>query len=226
MQPISTISSESALERIRLVLRMIDAPGPPSPVRPHVETALVRQVAKIMDQALPWQQGHGRRTAALAQAIGTVAGLCQETLHHLTLAALVHDIGLLALPNGRDSHTGCLDAGSYAAFQCHPRLGAQWLESFPFLRHASVIIAHHHERWDGSGYPYGVRGTFIPLEARVLAIADAFDAIQVPGVTDQAIRDRVAYRILTVAAGTQFDPRLVELCGHCLQQPNLIFSFS
>jgi response regulator RpfG family c-di-GMP phosphodiesterase len=71
-----------------------------------------------------------------------------------------------------------------------------------------------------------VRGTFIPLEARILAIADAFDAVQAPGVTDQTTRDRVAYRILTVAAGTQFDPRLVELCGHCLQQPNLIFSFS
>ena len=226
MQSISTISSESALERIRLALRMIDSLGPPGSVQPRVETVLVRQVAKIMDQAMPWQQGHGRRTAALAQAIGIVAGLCQETLHHLTLAALLHDIGLLALPNGRASHTGYFDAGSYAAVQCHPRLGAQWLESFPFLRHASVIIAHHHERWDGSGYPYGVRGTFIPLEARVLAIADAFDAIQVPGMTDQATRDRVAYRILTVAAGTQFDPRLVELCGHCLQQPSLIFSFS
>ncbi len=226
MQSISTISSESALERIRLALRMIDALGPPGSVQPRVETVLVRQVAKIMDQAMPRQQGHGRRTAALAQAIGIVAGLCQETLHHLTLAALLHDIGLLALPNGRASHTGYFDAGSYAAVQCHPRLGAQWLESFPFLRHASVIIAHHHERWDGSGYPYGVRGTFIPLEARVLAIADAFDAIQVPGMTDQATRDRVAYRILTVAAGTQFDPRLVELCGHCLQQPNLIFSFN
>jgi response regulator RpfG family c-di-GMP phosphodiesterase len=80
-----------------------------------------------------------------------------------------------------------------------------------------VIIAHHHERWDGSGYPYGIRGTFIPVEARVLAIADAFDAIQVPGVTDQETRDRVAYRILTVASGTQFDPHLVEMCGHCLQ---------
>jgi len=218
MQSISIISSDSALERIRLALRMIDALGQPSSVRPHVETALVRQVAKIVDQALPWQRGHGRRTAALAQAIGTVAGLCHETLHHLTLAALLHDIGLLALPSAGASHTGCLDAGSYAAVQCHPRLGAQWLESFPFLRHASVIIAHHHERWDGSGYPYGIRGPFIPLEARVLAIADAFDAIQVPGVTDQETRGRVAYRILTVASGTQYDPQLVEICGHCLQR--------
>jgi HD-GYP domain-containing protein (c-di-GMP phosphodiesterase class II) len=123
MQPISIISSESALERIRSVLRMIDAPEPPSPVRPHVETSLVRQVAKIMDHALPWQQGHGRRTTALAQAIGTVAGLCQKTLHHLTLAALLHDIGLLALPNGRAPHTGYLDASS---LRCRPMSPATW----------------------------------------------------------------------------------------------------
>jgi len=225
MQSIPIISTDSELERIRLALQTIDALRLPSSVRPHIEAVLVRQVAKILDQALPWQQGHGRRTAALAQAIGRVAGLCQETLHHLTLAALLHDIGLLTLPNAFASHTGYLDVGSYAAVQCHPRLGAQWLESFPFLRQASVIIAHHHERWDGSGYPYGIRGTFIPVEARVLAIADAFDAIQVPGVTDQATRDRVAYRILTVASGTQFDPHLVEMCGHCLQRPNL-FSFN
>ena len=83
------------------------------------------------------------------------------------------------------SHAGYLDVSRYAAVQCHPRTGAQWLEPYRFLRNASVIIAHHHERWDGSGYPYGIRGTFIPIEARVLAIADAFDAIQVPAVTDQ-----------------------------------------
>ena len=99
MQSTSIISTDSALEHIRLALQTIDAFRLPSSVRPHVETVLVRQVAKILDQALPWQQGHGRRTAALAQAIGSVAGLCRDALHHLTLAALLHDIGLLALPS-------------------------------------------------------------------------------------------------------------------------------
>jgi HD-GYP domain-containing protein (c-di-GMP phosphodiesterase class II) len=226
MQSTSIISTDSALEHIRLALQMIDAFRLPSSVRPHVETVLVRQVAKILDQALPWQQGHGRRTAALAQAIGSAAGLCRDALHHLTLAALLHDIGLLALPNRLHAHAGHLDSESYTAVQCHPRTGAQWLEPYRFLGNASVIIAHHHERWDGSGYPYGIRGTLIPIEARVLAIADAFDAIQVPGVTDQETRGRVAYRILTVGAGTQFDPQLVEMCGHCLQRPNLIFSIN
>jgi HD-GYP domain-containing protein (c-di-GMP phosphodiesterase class II) len=219
------ISTDSALDRIRLALRTIDALRLPSSVRPHIETVLVRQAAKIIDQALPWQRGHGRRTATLARTIGTAAGLCQEALHHLTLAALLHDIGLLAFPNRLHAYAEPLDSESYIAVQCHPRAGARWLESFKFLENASVIIAHHHERWDGSGYPYGIRGTFIPVEARVLAIADAFDAIQVPRVTDQETQNRVAYRILTAAAGTQFDPQLVELCGHCLQRPASISSF-
>ena len=216
MPSIGMISTNSTLKRIQLALRTIDTLRLPESVRPRIETALVRCVAKIMDQVLPWQQGHGERTAALAEAIGVAAGLCHRALHDLTLASLLHDIGLLTLTSDQDP-AGHLDMQSYAAIQSHPRAGAEWLEPFGFLRNASVIIAHHHERWDGSGYPYGIRGTFIPLEARILAIADAFDAIQVPTVTDQTTRDGAAYSILTVAAGTQFDPELVQICGHCLR---------
>lgn len=219
-------STASTLRLIQGLLRKIDALPIPRSLRPTVETILVRHVSKMMDGALPWQRGHGRRTAALARRIGTSAELSPESLHHLTLAALLHDIGLLALPPELISHTGCLDGHSYAARQSHPRAGAETLEPYRFLRNASIIIAHHHERWDGSGYPYGIRGTFIPIEARVLAIADAFDAVQAPGVIDPDARDKAAYRILTVGVGTQFDPHLVEICRHCLQRPNVIFSFN
>jgi HD-GYP domain-containing protein (c-di-GMP phosphodiesterase class II) len=81
------------------------------------------------------------------------------------------------------------------------------------LREASILIAHHHERWDGSGYPFGIRGQFIPLGARILSIADAFDAIRIPEVSNRIARNSIALRIMRVAAGTQFDPELVEaLC--------------
>lgn len=221
-----TISTESTLQRICRVLKTIDALTLPRSLRATVETLLVRQAAKMIDAALPWQRGHGRRTAVLARNIGASAKLSRESLHHLTLAALLHDIGLLALPPNLVAHTGCLDVQSYAARQSHPRIGAECLQPYRFLQNASVIIAHHHERWDGSGYPYGLRGTFIPIEARVLAITDAFDAIHVHGAIDQASRNRAACRLLTVGAGTQFDPHLVEMCKHCLQPPNLIASLN
>jgi HD-GYP domain-containing protein (c-di-GMP phosphodiesterase class II) len=79
------------------------------------------------------------------------------------------------------------------------------------LRETALLIAHHHERWDGSGYPYGLRGASIPLGARILAIADAYEAMQVPAVSDQTARDRIALRILRVASGTQFDPLVVDV---------------
>jgi HD-GYP domain-containing protein (c-di-GMP phosphodiesterase class II) len=82
------------------------------------------------------------------------------------------------------------------------------LDPFGFLREASALIAHHHERWDGSGYPYGIRGEFIPLGARILSIADAFDAIKVPE-SDSETRNLIALRILRIASRTQFDPSLV-----------------
>jgi HD-GYP domain-containing protein (c-di-GMP phosphodiesterase class II) len=188
---------------------------PPASQR-DLERILVRQVTRELDRLLPWQAGHGEATTVTAIYIGQAMGLHDEPLHQLELAALLHDIGLLMLPphlqTGRDS----LDADSYSTIQNHPRLGSILLEPFLFLREATVMIAHHHEHWDGSGYPYGLRGEFIPLGARILAVADAFSAIHVPHTHDQFRRDRVALRILQISAGTQFDPLVVKtLVGCC-----------
>lgn len=116
------------------------------------------------------------------------------------------------LRQGENAH----DPASYVAIQNHSRLGAILLEPFAFLRDASVLVAHHHEWWDGSGYPYGIRGEFILLGARILAVADAFEAIQVPGVADRSLRDHIALRILRAASGTQFDPSVVAALARSL----------
>ena len=192
------------------MLRKIDCLRLPIASRRDVESILVRQVTKELDRALPWQAGHGRRTAAISLLIGQAVGLAPNELHDLKLAAFLHDIGLLMLPPHLVPSRDCLDPESYAVIQNHPRLGASLLEPFFFLREASVLMAHHHERWDGSGYPYGIRGQFIPLGSRILAIADAFDAIRIPEVSSPVARNKIALRIIRVAAGTQFDPQLVE----------------
>lgn len=197
--------------RIIAMLSKIDGLRLPPRSRRDIESILVRQVTREIDRALPFQAGHGRNTADIALMIGQAMALDADALHHLKLAALLHDIGLLMLsPRLTESRTS-LEPESYVAIQHHARLGANLLEPFTFMRDASILIAHHHERWDGSGYPYGIRGTYIPLGARILAIADAFDAIHVPDSSDRDERNRVALRILRVAAGTQFDPQLVDL---------------
>jgi HD-GYP domain-containing protein (c-di-GMP phosphodiesterase class II) len=203
-----------AIEYLQHLLRKIDRIRLPSASRRDVESILVHQVTRELDRLMPWKRGHGRRTAGCALVIGDAAGLMTDDLHHLKLAAYLHDIGQLALPPFDHSRT--CDPDTYAAVQAHPRLGAQILEPFAFLRDAAVLIAHHHERWDGSGYPYGIRGSFIPLGARILAIADAFDAIELPHACSSEVRSRIAYRILRVASGTQFDPLLMELFGRIL----------
>jgi HD-GYP domain-containing protein (c-di-GMP phosphodiesterase class II) len=195
---------------IQGMLRKIDCLRLPIASRRDVENILVRQVGQEIDRALPWQAGHGLRTAAISMLIGQAVGLTSGELHDLKLAAFLHDIGILMLPPHLMSSRDCLEPESYVTIQNHPRLGALLLEPFFFLRETSVLVAHHHERWDGSGYPYGIRGQFIPHGARILAIADAFDAIRIPEVSNPVARNKIALRIIQVAAGTQFDPELVK----------------
>lgn len=196
---------------IQRMLQKIDRLHLPPTSRCDLESILVRQVARELDRLFPWQAGHGQETATLAIRIGQAIQLDGETLHQLKLAALLHDIGLVMLPAHLQTRQGSYDADSYVTVQNHPRLGATLLEPFRFLRDATTMIAHHHERWDGSGYPYGLRGEFIPLGGRILAVADAFEAIHIPQVCDRSTRDRIALRILQVASGTQFDPMIVDL---------------
>jgi HD-GYP domain-containing protein (c-di-GMP phosphodiesterase class II) len=205
-----------AILKIQGLLRKTDQLRLPIRSRRDVESILVRQVSKEIDRALPWQTGHGQRTAAIAMLLGQAAGLHADALHQVKLAALLHDIGLLMLPPDLIEDRGSLEPESYIAIQHHARLGANVLEPFAFLQDASILIAHHHERWDGSGYPYGIRGTYIPLGARILSITDAFDAIFVPEVSDRFHRNRIAMKVIRVSSGTQFDPRLVQLLDRCL----------
>lgn len=211
MRPCVSEQIHPAILTIQRMLRKIDHLRLPQTSRRDVESILVRQVSKEIDRALPWQTGHGRRTATISLLIGQAVGLTTGELHDLKLAAFLHDIGLLMLPHDLTFGVPTLDSESYVTVQNHPRLGASLLEPFFFLREPTILIAHHHERWDGSGYPYGIRGRFIPLGSRILSIADAFDAICIPEVSNRLARNTIALRIIRVAAGTQFDPELVEI---------------
>ncbi len=211
---------QPAVVRIQGMLQKINRLSLPYASRRDLENILVRQVARELDRVLPWQAGHSEATAVSAIQMGQAMGLQDELLHQLKLAALLHDIGLLMLPPHLQAGRESPDTESYTTIQNHPRLGSILLEPFLFLREATLMIAHHHERWDGSGYPYGLRGELIPLGSRILAVADAFTAIQVPHVHSRSHRARIALRILKVAAGTQFDPLVVNTLVKCCSETN------
>jgi HD-GYP domain-containing protein (c-di-GMP phosphodiesterase class II) len=220
----TTEQIEPSVLKIQGLLRKIDHLHLPASSRRDLESILVRQVSRELDQVLPWQAGHGQGTALVALRIGQAVNLDADTLHQLKLAALLHDIGLLVLPRHLLAKHRSLDPDSYVAIQNHPRLGATLLEPFAFLRDATIMIAHHHERWDGSGYPYGFRGEFIPFGARILAVADAFEAIEIPHVHDQSLRGHIALRILQVASGTQFDPFVVDVLIELMEKTESLCS--
>lgn len=169
----------------------------------------VRRLVKVMCAEDAELLRHGLRTAGYAWALGCAIGIPSVQLLHVHYAAVLHDVGKLALPKSILRKNGPLTSEEYAVLQSHPREGARIVESIPGLRRAAVLVAHHHEHWDGSGYPYGVRGTFIPLGSRILAVADRFDALSTEN--NGCMRDgNGAMKFVRMLAGSQLDPMLVE----------------
>jgi HD-GYP domain-containing protein (c-di-GMP phosphodiesterase class II) len=164
----------------------------------HVTDLLVT----ALDAHVEGRGGHGSRVARLANLLGRELGLSDERLAHLHFAALLHDIGMLRID--RALHL------TPAACEPHALLGARLLGRIRLWEPVAPLVLHHHERWDGTGYPEGLAGEAIPLESRVLAVADAADAMarsesRRVGLAPDAVRAE-----LTRCRGTQFDPRVVD----------------
>ncbi|WP_447974143.1 HD-GYP domain-containing protein [Nitrospira sp. Kam-Ns4a] len=188
-----------------LDLAVADLGGTDLPLLQAMRTLLAR-----MEREDPALRDHGQRTAVYAIALGQAIGLPQRDLADLYCAALLHDIGKLLLPKAILSKPGPLSLDEYALVQCHPRLSVELLGDMPALRVPAVLIAHHHERWDGTGYPYGVPGRFTPLGSRILAVADVFDALTSDRPYAPPRDPQAAVRLIQTIAGTHLDPDLVQ----------------
>ncbi len=175
------------------------------------EVSLFLALLRRMVIQQPYLLGHGHRTASYALRLGESVGLLSSDLIHLHYAALLDDIGQLTLPAEILNKDGPFTTEEYELFQCHPRAGAELLQPISFLRVPALWIANHHERWDGSGYPYGLRGKFIPLGSRILAVADTFDALTANTSCGWTQSWESALRLLGIVAGSQLDPELVEV---------------
>jgi putative nucleotidyltransferase with HDIG domain len=166
-------------------------------------------LSKIIDARDPDAAGHATKVADYATAIAVEVGLV-ERVEHIRQAALLHDIGKLGIPERILHKPARLDAEEYAIIKTHAALGAEFLETCQGLRHLAPLIKHHHERWDGDGYPDGLRGEQIPMEARILAVCDAVDAMGSDRPYHQAIALDEIVAELERCAEAQFDPAVVQ----------------
>lgn len=160
-------------------------------------------------------RSHALRVATLSVRVGKAFALASRELETLELAAKLHDVGKLAVPRSILEKPGPLDDEEWAAIRGHPAEGARLLA--PFVPSADVlaIIRSHHERWDGAGYPDGLRAEQIPLGARVVALVDAFCAMIEPRPYRPTLDEGAARAELLAQTGRQFDPACVDL-AHCL----------
>ncbi|HEX8720161.1 MAG TPA: HD-GYP domain-containing protein [Pyrinomonadaceae bacterium] len=176
--------------------------------RPEVPT--VRSLLSALRSHDPYTYRHSLRTVRLSLLLGRACGGAEARLRVLSLGALVHDLGKIFVPGGVLHKEGRLTRGEWEAIRRHPLDGARMLLGVAASEDVRRVAAEHHERWDGRGYPAGLAGDRIDLNARVVAVADAFDAM----TSERPYRPPVGYEEaaaeLERCAGTQFDPAVVR----------------
>jgi len=165
--------------------------------------------------------GHSRRVANYACALGTVMGLSPKSQRTLELAALLHDIGKILISEQILGKPGKLTDQETYIIRQHPEMGEKIVNGVEFLRETKPFIRHHHERYDGLGYPDGLSGENIPLEARIIFIAEAFDSLRSDSPYRQGRNLEEALAEMERGAGTQFDPRLLRSFIETARKPHL-----
>jgi len=171
----------------------------------------VYSLVSVVEARDPYVYGHSRKVNTYAVALAEAIGLSPEEVSRVSTAALLHDIGKIGVPDKVLNKKGKLNAEDWEAIKSHPRLGAIIVGNIPNLAPCVSTILHHHERWDGSGYPEGLKGEQIPIEARILAIADSFEAMSSARPYRPALCGEKVLKELRRGAGSQFDPELVEV---------------
>lgn len=183
----------------------------------------IHALAATVDAKDHYTYGHSEKVAKYATAIAQELGYSQDSLESVRVAALLHDIGKIGIPDHLLGKSRPLSPKEWEVMRSHPDLGVAILKHIDAIKDCLVAVLHHHECYDGSGYPAGLRGEDIPLNARILTVADAYDAM----TSERPYRCGImtceqALAELTRCAGKQFDPRVVEVLASLFEEPKLV----
>jgi len=178
----------------------------------------IRSLAAAVDAKDPYTRGHAERVAALAVEIGQELGLAEGALKALEYAGILHDIGKIGIPDAILAKRAALGPEEMALVRDHPRIGAEIVAGVEFLERAIPAIRSHHERWDGTGYPDRLAGEAIPLVARIVNIADTWDACTSRRPYQEPIPSDVVVAILEGLKGAQTDPAVHDALLRTLQR--------
>jgi diguanylate cyclase (GGDEF)-like protein len=173
--------------------------------------SIIYALAATVDAKDHYTYGHSRKVSDYSVAMAEALDLPQDRIATIRAASLLHDIGKVGIPDSILSKEGPLTDEEWEPVKIHPKLGVEILRHIIDLVNCLPAILHHHEHYDGRGYPSGLKGDSIPLEGRILAIADAYDAMTSPRPYREQLPSQNALEELRRCAGTQFDPELVEL---------------
>ena len=172
--------------------------------------ATLEALGSALDTRDVGTEAHSRRVHGYALTMARAHGLSEDEIKDIEHGVLLHDIGKIGIPDAILLKPGPLTPEEWIVMRTHPEVGRRLIERIPFLRGAVPIVYHHHERWDGSGYPLGLRGDAIPLGARIFAVADALDAMTFDRPYSKAMPYEAACREIERCAGTHFDPVVVR----------------
>ena len=175
-------------------------------------------LANAIEARDTYTRQHVEQVNAYAQLIAMELEWRQDRREALEFGAILHDIGKIAVRESILTKPGPLDEDEWAEMRQHPVVGGRMIKDIPYLAPAIPIVIHHHERWDGAGYPDGLKGDDIPVEARLLAVADTFDAMTSIRPYRNAIPPKKAYEEIVSLSEKQFDPQMVNAFQRCWER--------
>lgn len=176
----------------------------------EVYLSTIKTLSQTLDAKDSYTGGHSLRVGELVKEIGEEMGIKGERLEGLEYVAILHDIGKISIPETVLNKPGKLTEEEYNQIKEHPQIGQRIIEDVEFLSDFSHVIRHHHERYDGQGYPDGLNGDEVSLESKIVALADAFDAMTSERSYQRTLDIKEAIEEINRGSGKQFDPQVVE----------------